>query len=523
MEQKTIIIVDDDPPVREIMSEIIMSLGYHCLEATNGLEALEVINNNEFDIIITDIHMPGLNGLDLMTKVREITPESPFIVITGYYEDYSYDKIIQTGASDYIKKPFTIAEFEKKITRILVERRLDEENKKLQKQQADTNAMLSTLIDVATDLSSELNLDRLFPLIIGKVTDIMAAERTSLYIIDRKEQELWTKVAEGVDQIRLPIGKGISGKVALTGEVINVANAWDLPYFDREFDKKNNFRTRSVLCMPICNNLGAIIGILQVINKENIQEFNKNDELLMKGLTSQIGIALENSLLHEELKCSFDASIRTLSAAVDAKHRLTGGHSERVTQYSLLIAQEMGLDEEDIETLKFSALLHDIGKIAVPDNVLLKNGPFSPEDRIEMNNHPVKTKEILSTFHFPQALEKVPEIASYHHEKINGKGYPYGLTGDQLPLGSKIMAVADVFDALTSPRDYPKYTKEETLGHQPMPITKAVSILKSDSGSHFDPDVVNAFIQILPEALAFYRGTHFPPEYVDNILYSSTA
>ncbi|MBE9547263.1 MAG: HD domain-containing protein [Proteobacteria bacterium] len=191
-----------------------------------------------------------------------------------------------------------------------------------------------------------------------------------------------------------------------------------------------------------------------------------------------------------------------------------------MTEYSLLIAGEMGINKQNMEVLKFAALLHDIGKIGIRDEVLLKNGPFTPEERAEMNTHPVKTKTILDKFRFSKVLQEVPEIAAYHHEKINGQGYPNGLTGDRLPLGSKIMAVADVFDALTSRRDYPKHVSGETLDRDPMPLAKAISILEDEAGSHFAPDVVAAFLRCLPRVLLLHRGDHFPPEYVDDTIRS---
>jgi HD-GYP domain-containing protein (c-di-GMP phosphodiesterase class II) len=380
--------------------------------------------------------------------------------------------------------------------------------------------MLFNLIAVAHELTAELDFDKLFPLIIGKVTDVMSAQRTSLYIIDWEGHEIWTKVAEHIDPISLPLGKGISGRVAESGEVLNVVDAWELPYFDRTFDQEHRFRTKSVLCMPIKNHVGDRIGVIQVINKTDKERFDSEDEIFLKALASQIGIALENSLLIEELLLSFQSSIKTLSAMVDARHPLTGGHSKRVTDYSLLIAREMGMSKDEIETLEYAAILHDIGKIGIRDEVLLKNGPFTPEERAEMNTHPLKTKAILDEFHFPKGLREVPDVALHHHEKVNGEGYPDGLTGEQLPLGSKIMTVADVFDALTSRRDYPKYASGETLNGEPMPLSMAVSILKKEAGSHFDPDVVAAFLRCLPQALMRYRGDHFPVEYVDNTIRS---
>ena len=379
--------------------------------------------------------------------------------------------------------------------------------------------LLASLIAVASDLTSELEFNRLFPMIIGRVTEVMEAERTSLYVIDWDTRELWTKVAEGVERITLPVGKGISGRVAETGQLLNVTDAWDLPYFDRSFDQRNHFRTRSVLCLPIKGRTGQNIGVLQVINKKEKDRFDRRDEIFLKGLASQVGIALENSLLIDELKLSFNSSISTLSAIVDARHPLTAGHSLRVTEYSLLIAKEMGLGENDIEVLRLAALLHDIGKIGIRDAILLKDGLFTPEERAEMNSHPTKTRLILENFYFPRSLRAVPEIACAHHEKIDGSGYPEGKCGDALHLGSRIIAVADVFDALTSRREYPKYTSQKTLGCGPMPLGDAIALLQQEAGSHLAPEVVAAFLRCLPQALLHFRGEHFSPEYMDETLH----
>jgi HD-GYP domain-containing protein (c-di-GMP phosphodiesterase class II) len=178
----------------------------------------------------------------------------------------------------------------------------------------------------------------------------------------------------------------------------------------------------------------------------------------------------------------------------------------------------MDISPEEKETLHFAAMLHDIGKIGIPDSVLLKNGPFSSKEAEEMNTHPIKTKTILDKFHFPSSLKQVPFIASSHHEKVDGNGYPNKLKGEEFPLLSKILAVADVFDALSSRRDYPKYTAQETLDREPIPLKKAIEIIKSQAGTHFDSKVVDAFIRSLPLALIRFRGSHFPPEYVDDTI-----
>ncbi len=274
---------------------------------------------------------------------------------------------------------------------------------------------------------------------------------------------------------------------------------------------------KSTIAVPILSK-NELLGVMILSSLETTDAFTEKDLYLLTNIANQAAQILKNSLLHDELRLSFESSIRTLSAMVDARHPLTAGHSERVTEYSIYIAKEMKISKYDLENLKFAALLHDIGKIGIRDEVLLKNGQFTPEEKDIMDTHPIKTREILKTFRFPATLKNVPEIASHHHEKINGEGYPEALTGPVLPLISKIIAVADVFDALTAKRDYPKYTPGKKAGLNPLPLPEVIAIIESEADTHFDCDVVKAFKQCLPKILSHFRGIHFPPEYIDDTI-----
>lgn len=271
---------------------------------------------------------------------------------------------------------------------------------------------------------------------------------------------------------------------------------------------------KSTIATPIMIG-NDVIGVMILCSLEQTHAFTEKDLGLITSIANQAAQIIQNSLLHDELRLSFESAMRTLSATVDARHPLTAGHSERVTDYSLFIAREMRLSETEIENLKFAALLHDIGKIGIEDAILLKDGEFTSDERAVMNTHPEKTKKILQTFHFPDNLSAVPEYASYHHEKVNGEGYPHQLTGEQLPLISKIIAVADVFDALTNHRDYPKYIGDKRCSYNPLPIFEVVSLMNREAGHHFDPEVVAAFIRCLPQILYHYKGMHFSSEYVE--------
>ncbi|NQU12939.1 MAG: response regulator, partial [Desulfobacteraceae bacterium] len=161
MDQMSILVVDDDPQIREIIEELVQSFGHACRSAGNGLDALNLIKKERFDIVICDIKMPGMDGLQVMTEVRKMNLDLPFIIITGFGEEYSYDGVVGSGAQDFIKKPFTTSELETKLNRIFEERLLEEKNRGLFERQVSLNEKLSALLDIAADLSSELDFDRL--------------------------------------------------------------------------------------------------------------------------------------------------------------------------------------------------------------------------------------------------------------------------------------------------------------------------------------------------------------------------
>lgn len=269
---------------------------------------------------------------------------------------------------------------------------------------------------------------------------------------------------------------------------------------------------KSTIAVPILAD-NELLGIMILYSLKMTNAFTRKDLGLITAIANLAAHIIRNTKLHDELKRSFDSSLRTLSATVDARHPLTAGHSERVTEVSTMVASQMGFSEEEIEKLKFAALMHDIGKIGIPDHILLKNGRYTRDEKSIMDTHPAKTKDILDNFYFPEALKSVPLIAASHHEKINGSGYPLALKGEQIPIAARILAVADVFDALTARRDYPKYVSEKTVSHDPLPLEDVIKIIKDGKGSQFDPSVVDAFLKCLPAIISRYKGVHFPQDY----------
>lgn len=243
---------------------------------------------------------------------------------------------------------------------------------------------------------------------------------------------------------------------------------------------------KSFLCCPIVAD-GESLGILAVTNQTSKRPLVKANVWLLLGIAPVIGIALQNASLIEELQDAFEKTLKVLADSIDARDFLTAGHSEVVAEYAAGIAEQMGFDSEYVQMIRVAALLHDYGKIGVPDAILKKNGPLSVEERAIINTHPAKTREILSQVPFRGMQTQIPEITGAHHERWDGAGYPNGLKGEEIPLGARILAVADFFEAITSKRHY----------RDPMPLDVALSQLQEGTGKNFDPDVVSAFLHYL--------------------------
>jgi len=246
--------------------------------------------------------------------------------------------------------------------------------------------------------------------------------------------------------------------------------------------------TQSFICCPIvCDEESR--GILAVDNLTTKRPLIQSDVSLIMGIASVIGISIRNVELLEASERQFTSILQVLAASIDARDPLTAGHSEKVTEYSIGICNEMGLSREYCEMVRVAALLHDYGKIGVPDSILKKTGTLTETEREIIETHAGRTREILEQVNFEGLFCQVPEIAGCHHEKMDGTGYPLGLIGEAIPLGSRIIAVADFFEAITSMRHY----------RDPMPIERAVGLIKELNGNSFDENVVEAFLSYLKD------------------------
>jgi len=264
--------------------------------------------------------------------------------------------------------------------------------------------------------------------------------------------------------------------------LINDVNQIEENLSSRSLAFAQKMGSKSFICCPIVSEGGAI-GIVAVDNLRSKKPLVKSDMSLLMGIASFLGISIRNAELIEAREKQFSSILHVLAASIDARDPLTAGHSEKVTEYSLGICDELGLPRDYREMIRVAALLHDYGKIGVEDSILKKPGRLTEEEHDIVKSHAVKTREILEQINFEGILKKVPKIAGTHHEKLDGSGYPDGLKGDEIPFGARIIAVADIFEAVTAKRHY----------REPMLIDDAFALLNDLADKHLDREVIDAF------------------------------
>jgi putative two-component system response regulator len=377
-------------------------------------------------------------------------------------------------------------------------------------------AKLDELINIGIALASENKLDRLLERILTEARGFTRADAGTLYL--REDDKIRFIISQN-DTLRkrgdyqenssfltftLPIDENnIAGYVATTGKTLNIRDAYDLPgdvpfKFNKSFDEKNNYRCTSMLVVPMLDVEGYVVGVIQLINSldENgkVASFKEEYENLTLSLASQAAVAVRNAQLREDLREASLEMIHRLSVAAEFRDEDTALHIKRMAYYSYIIARSLGMSESESDEILYTSPMHDIGKLGIPDSILLKPGKLTDEEFNEMKKHTIYGAQILKGSK-NKTIRQSETIAISHHEKWNGTGYPYGLKGEEIPIEGRIVALADVFDALTSKRCY----------KPAFPLDKVEKIIKNDTGTHFDPAVVRAFFKKYDQIMEIYH------------------
>ena len=350
---------------------------------------------------------------------------------------------------------------------------------KLNKRTVDRlRALYEFSSEMLTALSSEDLSDKL-ALFLHRTLD---AERCAIM--------LWNREARTLDTIAaLPSKEDFSPSSSIARRVYNenVAVLSMDARTDSRFSEGNSVQfqsIRSVMCAPI-GSKSRVWGVCYADNLTTTRVFDDEELEFLTAVARQAGLAMENLYLLDEQKRSLESFIRTLAASLDARDDSTAGHSARVGALSSGIARTMGLSDKDARLIYYAGLLHDYGKIGIRDDVLLKPAELTADEYEHVKEHPLHTFRLLSKIRLPEDLADIPVVAAAHHERWDGSGYPNGLKGEEIPLGSRIVAVADAYDALT----------EERVYQEAWTADRAVRELKRQSGHYFDPEVIEAFVE----------------------------
>lgn len=358
---------------------------------------------------------------------------------------------------------------------------------------------LNLLVEFGARISSELRLDKLLDIIAQQITRMLDVGRCTIYLKDAERNELWSKIAQGRGlehtEIRVPLDANtVTAIVARTGETVNLPNAYEDERFSMAVDMVTDFRTHTLLAVPLKNNSGKVLGVFQVANKADGSPFDKKDEGILLLLATLAASSIEIAKLYQDVHVAQLETIYRLAVTAEYRDQQdTRAHLKNISIISYLLALALGMNKKEAELIKNASPLHDIGKVALADNILLKPGRLTPEEFEIMKSHTVYGGRILEGAH-SKVLQVAHKMSLYHHEKWNGAGYPKGLKGEDIPLEARIITVADVFDALCVSRVYKKAWKTDD----------AYLYILGESGKAFDPRIVAAFKKIYSSVRKLY-------------------
>jgi len=333
------------------------------------------------------------------------------------------------------------------------------------------------------EISSLRDFDEILEILANMAKALTSADRCSIWIVSDDKKSIWTKVAQGIDKIQIPISSGIVGHAISIGQRELIDDVYKDSRFNDQIDKSTGYRTKSMMVIPMYDYDENIIGAIQVINsKTKNEKFDYRDMERLTLASTYAAETLVSAKLTKEIDDTQKEVVFTMGAIGESRSKETGNHVKRVAEYSKLLAVAYGLSESESELLKEASPMHDIGKVAIPDAVLNKPGRFTPEERKIMNKHSELGYEM--TRHSERALLRAASIIAYeHHEKYDGTGYPRGLKGEEIHIYGRITAIADVFDALGSDRVYKKAWEDKRI----------LKLFKEERGKHFDPKLVDIF------------------------------
>jgi len=479
---KRILVVDDYSPTRDLIRDALSQSGhYEISEAENGIEALDRIRESPFDLVISDVMMPVMGGMELLNRLRSINPDTAVIMMTAQPALDLTVSAMKKGAVDFLKKPFNIDDLLFKVHICLDEKTLREHGCPAtgiaEIQLHDKTRELSVHGHIYDSFENfEGDHDHVFQKVVDLSLNVVEGEECSLLIYDEDEGGFDPKIIRSHDHedyVRrtIPALRQIFDEVVTKKEALMIHSS-EHPQI-----------APSLICAPLMIR-SNIFGILCIRKKANRELFTAKDLQYIVSLTKRASLNLENRILYESVYSNVLDTFKALIASVQLRDQYTEEHCFRATGLAVRIAENMHCSMKDIESIKIAGMLHDVGKIAIPDAVLLKPDRLTLEEFMIIKTHPDVGERILKPI---LLFDYERDIMLHHHERWDGKGYPEGLAGTDIPLLSRILAVADSFDAMTNNRPY----------RCAMSIADAVAELEKSKNTQFDGKIVDVCIGIL--------------------------
>ena len=508
-----VLVVDDEPLIRRMLSKYLGDKNYRVTAVENGHKALEELKKDRFDLVLTDLNMPGMGGRELLQKMAELYPDIPKIVMTGFGTSEDIILALQTGAYDFLMKPINdLAILEHSIERAIERKFLNDDRNRYVDQLKQINRVISML-------NSGKNTEEIFNTLHVELKKIIPFNRLTLADIEPGSGLVSTKLVASDREVLLGSSEVNSIKdsslegVAKTKKYLNINSI--KKYLEKNPGSINAKRLleegmNSSLVLPLIVN-NEVRGFLLLASVEE-NAFQKEHVTFLESIVGQISLSVQRGdLLYEieqhtknlenlveirtrEIIKTQQTTIFALSRLAETRDPETGEHLERIRNYSVLMAQilkyigsQIEITGQYLRDLYDSSILHDIGKVGIPDDILLKEAFLTPDEFETMKRHTVIGYEALKSaskeLGANSFLNMGMDICMYHHERWDGKGYPFGIKDDEIPLSARIVSIADVYDALTSPRPYkPAYSHD-----------KSVDIMLTES-HRFDPELFKIFM-----------------------------
>jgi putative nucleotidyltransferase with HDIG domain len=495
-----VLIVDDEAGIRKVLNLRLGSLGYETCEAENGLKALDVLKDRPFDAVLCDIKMPEMDGLEMIAKLRQSDPITPVIMLTGFIDLETAVEVMKRGAFDYLTKPvhsdalFLAVEKAVDYKRVLVRNRSLEEEKQryheeLKQRVTEQTRIIRSMFDLANRLNSLDSMNLILESVLDAVCEFIPSRRVFVMLLDKDGTHFEIARSRGISEdqlrdLRIPADNGVCSGLFHTGGV-RIVNDGNSREASEVVDSLEGLAKPPFMQAAL---MGARsrLGLIHIFEKSDGTPFSEKEAEILSYIADSATVAINNQLYERRLEESYLATIRALAMAIEAKDPYTRGHSERVAELSVRVAERLGLPEDEVRIMRFAGALHDVGKIGVPGSVLTKPERLTPEEFEQIRQHPVIGEKMIREAEF---LTEARGIIRQHHERIDGTGYPDGLKGHEICLGARIMALADAYDAMTTDRTYRKAMARED----------ALKEMRRVSGTQFDPECLKVFLDVIED------------------------